>query len=63
MLKIIDFNKFFKVHKDALNSALGDIFVQKYHPITFERRKLKDVKKKYPTYEKKMTTTVHCLNI
>lgn len=62
MLKLPKFDKFFEVHSDASNRALGGVRVHENYPIAFESRKLKDAEQRYSAHEKEMTVVVHCLN-
>ena len=51
----------FEVQTDASARALGGVLVQEGHLVAFESRKLNNVKQRYSTHEKEITTMVHCL--
>ncbi|XP_027182095.1 uncharacterized protein LOC113780495 [Coffea eugenioides] len=58
VLQLPDFTKAFEVYTDALDHAIGGVFMQDKHPIAFETRKLKECEQRYSTYEKEMMAII-----
>jgi hypothetical protein len=54
MLKLPDFDKDFEIHSDAFDFAIGGVLVQEGKPLAFERKKLSEMERRWPTHEKEM---------
>ncbi|KAL0449379.1 UNVERIFIED_CONTAM: Transposon Tf2-11 polyprotein [Sesamum latifolium] len=63
VLALPDMSKSFVVETDASDFALGGVLMQDGHPVAFERRKLKDVERRYSVQEKELLAVVHCLRL
>jgi hypothetical protein len=61
MLKLLKFDKDFKIHSDASDFAIKRVLVQDGRPVAFERKKLSETERRWPTHEKKMWAVIHCL--
>lgn len=64
VLKLLCFDRSFKVHTNASKKAISRILIQVGHLVAFKSRKLNKIKKKYLTHEtKKKIMTVHYLGM
>ncbi len=63
MLKLPNFDKDFEIHSVASDFAIGGILVQEGRLVAFEKKKLNETKRKWPTHEKEMWAVIHCLKI
>ncbi len=61
VLKLPDFDKDFEIHSDAFDFAIGGVLVQEGKPMTFESKKLSEMKQRWPIHEKEMWAMIHCL--
>ncbi|KAK2970804.1 hypothetical protein RJ640_001171 [Escallonia rubra] len=63
VLALPDVSKFFEVHTDASDFALGGVLMQECHPVAYESRKLNEAECHYTTHEKELLAVVHCLRV
>jgi hypothetical protein len=61
MLAILDFSQPFVLECDASGEGIGAVLMQNRHPIAFESRKLRDLEKLYPIYDKEMLALMQAL--
>ncbi|XP_070020708.1 putative mitochondrial protein AtMg00860 [Nicotiana tabacum] len=61
VLALPDFAKTFEMHTDASDFAIEGVLMQDKHPISFESRKLNEMKRRYTVQKKEMTAILHCL--
>jgi hypothetical protein len=61
ILKLPDFNQFFRVKCDASGTTIGAIISQEERPIAYFSEKLNDSKHKYSSYEKEFYVVVKAL--
>ncbi len=54
VLKLHDFDKKFEIHFDAFDFAIKGVLVQDGRPMSFESKKLSEIKWRCPTHEKEM---------
>jgi len=63
ILSIVDPNKDYVVCTDAKKEGVGGVLMQEGRVISYESRKLKEHKKKYPAYDLEQTTVIHALKM
>lgn len=61
MLKFLDFTKPFEVHINAIDFAIGMVFMKNGHLIAFKSKKLCGAQLWWPTHEKELYIVVCCL--
>ncbi len=54
MLKFLDFTKPFEVHKNAIDFAIKEVFMQCEHPNIFESKKLYGTQLWWATHEREL---------
>jgi hypothetical protein len=55
------FSQPFVLECDASGVGIGEVLMQGGHPIVFERRKLDELERLYPIYDKEMLAIMHAL--
>jgi hypothetical protein len=63
VLKLLDFDKDFKIHSDASDFIIGRVLMQEGRPVAFESKELSETEQRWPTHEKEMWAVIHCFKI
>ncbi len=63
VLKLSEFDKPFKVERDAFDRTPLAVLVQEGRPVAFESWKLNETEQRFTVHEKEMTAVVHCLRL
>jgi hypothetical protein len=61
VLSLLDFSQRIVLECDASRDGIGVVLMQNKYPITFERRNMRDPKRLYSIYDKKMLAIMHAL--
>jgi hypothetical protein len=59
VLKLPDFDKYFEIHSDASNFAMGGVLMQDGRLVAFESKKLNETERRWPTHDKEMWAVIH----
>jgi len=60
LLKFCEFGNPFKVHTNASDFAIGQVFKEDGRPIALDNKKLDDIQTKWQTHKEKMFVVVNC---
>jgi hypothetical protein len=63
VLRFPNFTKPFEIHTDANDFAIGGVFMQDGHLITFKSKKICGAQLQWPTREKELYTVMCCLKM
>ncbi len=61
VLRFLNFVKPFEVHMNINDFVVGEVLMEKGHPIAFQNKKLARAQLRWPTHEKELFMVVSCL--